>query len=240
MTSPKEIAPLQIARAMLLPYPAHTDTTPVRGETHRWLRTELPGGRHEHLRTALDGGEIDPVDDGVRSLAGRPEDHGRNACAGEDRRVHPGGPAEHRRYETNHALCVRAHQAHDLGVGGDLERRPDEPRAHFGPQLGVGGRRSVDEIPHLLLDELGALARYGAALELDEAALGIARQLLPAGDPRGVQRAPPEQRLAGPAREPPAEVLDARQDAAGLGDRIDAELRLRAVRRTSRDLDLEP
>ena len=40
--------------------------------------------------------------------------------------------------------------------------------------------------------------------------------------------------------QPPAEILDAGQHAAGLGDRVDARLVLRAVRCASGDLDLEP
>ena len=43
-----------------------------------------------------------------------------------------------------------------------------------------------------------------------------------------------------PGGQLPAEILDAGQHAAALGDRIHAELRLRAVRGVTGDVDLEP
>ena len=68
--------------------------------------------------------------------------------------------------------------------------------------------------------------------KLDEAALGIARELLPSLDQQGVHGPGAEQRMCRPRRQALAELIDAGQHAAGLGDRVDAELRLRAVRGT--------
>ena len=135
---------------------------------------------------------------------------------------------------------MAAHEAHDLGVVAISNGGRTSVVRTSARRSGSASRGRGDELAHLRLHELRALARHGAALELHEAALGVARQLLPALDQRGVQRAGAEQRVAGAGGELPAEILDAGQHAAALGDRIDAELRLRAVRGMARDLDLEP
>ena len=158
-----------------------------------------------------------------------PKIDARNARLGEDRGVHPGGPADDRRWHAQHERGVPVDEPHDVGVDRNLEWRAHQGRAHLGAQLRVGARGLGHELAHLLLDQLGALPRHRAALELDEAALGVARELLPALDQRRVHRPGPEQRMPLAAGEPPAEVLDAGQHAAGLGDGVHAELWLRAV-----------
>ena len=227
------MAPLQIARAMLLGYPAARTGTPVSRRT-RPRRPRAP------RRSA-------------RRMPGRPTRASRARRAPPGPKTTLGMPASARIAESIQAAqpitgggmpstsaacpCTSRTMSASTRIsnGGRTERR-----AHLGAQLRVGARGLGHELPHLLLDQLGALARHRAALELDEAALGVARELLPALDQRRVHRPGPEQRMPLAAGKSPAEVLDAGQHAAGLGDRVDAELRLRAVRGTARDLDLEP
>ena len=167
----------------------------------------------------------------------------RDARLVEDRRVHPGRPADHgRRMAEQRARRGRCTSAHDLGVGADLEGRAHERRAHLGAQLGIGlpPPRSTSSRT-CASTTLGVLAGDGAALELHEAALGVARQLLAALDQRGVHRAGAEQRVA-----------RARRRGAGRGPRCpSARGPLLAIASTPScgcepcaarpgDLDLEP
>ena len=47
------------------------------------------GDASDDLADALERGEVDPLDVGVRSLARRPEEHGRDAGGGDQRGVRP-------------------------------------------------------------------------------------------------------------------------------------------------------
>ncbi len=137
----------------------------------------------------------------MRALAGRPEDHGRNARAVEDRGVHPGRPADHAAARDR----ARARRARARGA---RSRRPRRSRTAAARAVvrtsarssGSAAAARATRSPHLLLDELGVLARHGAALELRR---GSARDSSRApGRPRSATACSEpgaEQRMAGPA-----------------------------------------
>ena len=137
------------------------------------------------------------------------------------------------------AVGVAAHGLHDLRVLGDLERLARDGSADARPRSPGRPRRPRDDLPELLLGELGRLARDRPALGLEHAARRVARELLPALDQRRVDAAAADVRVRRIRAQPPVELLDADEDAAHLRDRVDAEVRARAVRRAAVRLDLE-
>ena len=96
---------------------------------------------------------------------------------------------------------------------------------------------SADRIQHrrqLGLDALGRLARQRPALQLQPAAVRVGRELAAAVDDRGVDRSRAEQRVRRRAAASSADsLLEADQHVAHAGDRVDAVLRARAVRRAA-------
>ena len=155
-----------------------------------------------------------PAPDGPKTTVGMP-------AAEKDGRVHPGAVADHRRLVAEHRARVAANGRDDAGAGVDLERRPLEGRAHRG---------AAGQLAHLLLDQLPRLAGDRAPLDREQAAVGVARELAAALDERGVDRSRPEQRVRAAGRELLGEPVQAGEDAAHGGDRIDAQVGPRPVR----------
>ncbi len=106
-------------------------------------------------------------------------------------------------------------------------------------QLRVGRAAAIEQRHELRLDVRRALARQRAPLELDRAPGGVARRLVATLDPRGVHGRAAEQRV-GPPPQRRVELAQRRQDRARLDDRVDAEVRARAVRGAPLDLDPRP
>jgi hypothetical protein len=123
--------------------------------------------------------------------------------------------------------------------GVDLERRAHEDEPQLGLQPRVRGGDEREQLGELALDVAGALAGERAPLHRQDAAPGIARQLLPAGDERRVDARRAEQRMraALQARLQPAQ---AGQHGRHAGDRVDAEIRARAVGGAAARLELGP
>ena len=95
----------------------------------------------------------------------------------------------------------------------------------------------LEDLAQLGLDQLDRLARDRPPLGLDDAVSGIARELLATLDQRDVH-APASEVPVGRARtQATVELLDADEDAAHLRDRVDAEMRARAVRCASDGLE---
>src|SRR5215210_3424793 len=157
---------------------------------------ELSGYRRVDLDAALDGGEVDPLLDGVRSLARRAEDDGGDPSRGEERRVRPEGNAD----DVGRA-GVAGHERGDLGVLRRLERlaRDDDAALAVEP---------AEELGELCLDELDSLAWDRPPLAPEEAARGIAGVLLTARDEGRVERAAPEERVRRVGPQAAVEVLE--------------------------------
>src|SRR5262249_22627845 len=116
-------------------------------------------------------------------------------------------------------------------VGGDLERLAAERGAR-------GGGGTHDELGELTYDVRLGLSGDKPALARHEAASRVARVLLAALDQRRVDGAGAEQRVTGLLLEAGRELPQPREHGPHGGDRVDAEIRPRAVCRPSRHLDL--
>ena len=188
------------------------------------LRAELLGGREQDLGAPLDLLEVDPLDDGVRALPSGTEDDARNAGAGENGRVGPERNAERRRFSPEHRFRPGAQQPDDRLLLRDLERLAREEQAQLCLDGWIGAASSRDDAFDLRFDELGRLAGDGPPLPLEETPLRLARELLPALDERGMERAAREQRMGGRRAKRPVALLEPDEEAAHLRDCVDSEV----------------
>src|SRR5262249_28516106 len=88
-------------------------------------------------------------------------------------------------------------------------------------------------------DQHGGLTRDRASLTLECASRRVGRELLTALDERRVHAPAHEQRVGRIRTKAPIELLDSDENAPHLRDRVDPQVRARAVRRPARRLDLE-
>ena len=132
--------------------------------------------------------------------------------------------------------AARATMSADGSTSNGSRTRPMRSRVSQ-PRIGLARER--EQLLQLALDVPRGLARQRAALDVEHAALGVARQLLAARDQRGVQAGRAEQRVR-----PRVEAVLQRRDAGERGghadDRVDAEVGARAVRRAALGLELRP
>ena len=107
----------------------------------------------------------------------------------------------------------------------NLERLAEERKPKRGRKIRVVLTGSRDDFAQLLLGELRRFPWNRAALRLQHAPCGIARELLSTLDERRVDAAAPEARVCRIGPETPVELLDADENAPHLRDRVDAEMR---------------
>src|SRR5690242_18451070 len=190
-------------------------------------REEQPRGAAVDLCAPGEAVDFHPLLGRVRAGPARAEDDRRDPGSREQRSVGP---------ERDALGCLRAGRLRycldELVARVRLERRPAENKPRG--RVGAGGERR-----HLAGDLLVALAGERSSLALKEAALWVARELLPAADQRRVDGRRPEERMRFARQEIHGELPETGEDDARRSDRVDAEIGPRAVRGAAVHLDLE-
>ena len=134
---------------------------------------------------------------------------------------------------------MATHELHDLRVLGHLERLARDRSANLSDELRVALAGTGDDLAQLLLRQRRGLTRDRPPFGLKATTRRVTRELLPALDQRRVDASASEIRVPRIGAQIAVELLDADEDASHLRDRVDAEVRTRAVRRAPRHLDLE-
>ena len=175
-------------------------------------------------------GDAHPLLGGVRALAARAEQHGRDSRGGDEGRVGPVAGTADRRRLAEHAGGRAAHRAHERVVA----RRSRTARA----RAACAARRRAADRPR----GSGRAARPARPPRprRSRPAACAARARSCSGPGRSTARARPRSATRAPSRapssgcsrsrEPRVELADAGEDRAALHDRVDAEVRARAVR----------
>src|SRR5262249_22847573 len=186
-----------------------------------------PGGLEVDLGAALEARGLAPFLRRMRTHTRRAVEHGRDAAVREQRRIRPERDPEEA------AVAGRArYLLRELVARIDPERLATEGDVRR-------GTRAVDEGLQLALDVGDRLARQRPPLARPPAPLPLARGLLPAFDPRRVGGRRPEQLVERPALKTVGKLREPRQHRRHRRDRVDAEIRSRAVSCAAARLDLE-
>src|SRR5437588_9947648 len=161
----------------------------------------------------------------MRPRAYRPEEERRDARSCDQRRVRP------ERHPDDRVCAGRCDDGpNELVTLVDLEPVTCDEQSDLGVP-GGGAQVALDLGP--------CLSGQRAPLARQEAALGVARELLTAFDQRGVQRGWTDERVPPARLEPLVELLERDEHVAHLRDRVDAEIGAGPVCGDTARLDLE-
>ncbi len=175
----------------------------------------------------------------MRAVAGRAKQDGRDAGGRQERRIGPVAHAAEFRPVAEHFGERLARRPSHFGVRRLLERLADQSGAEIHDETGIRRAAAVQERVELREDLLGGLAWQRAALEIDDAARGVARALDTAADRRCVQRRAAQQpvRALGELR---VEGAERAQDGPCPYDRDRPKDWPRAERGAPGDLEVRP
>src|SRR5262249_41058900 len=123
--------------------------------------------------------------------------------------------------------------------GDELHERLVARRLEWLAADGEAELRVACDRAQLVFDLLDRLAGDRSPLAGEQTARGVGRDPLPALDQRRVERSRPDELVTPASLQPLVELLQRDEDGAHLRDRVDAEVRPRAVRRHALRLDLE-